>query len=58
MLKVEQPSSDPSERPLLDAIAELCVRDPARTNRNVRPGYLHGEYGVISNSTTTPRQFA
>ena len=30
-----------------DAIAELCVGDPVRINRNVRPGYLHGEHGVI-----------
>ncbi len=29
------------------AIAELCVGDPVRINRNVRPGYLHGEHGVI-----------
>jgi hypothetical protein len=30
-----------------NAIAELCVGDPVRINRNVRPGYLHGEHGVI-----------
>ncbi len=29
------------------AIAELCLGDFVRINRNVRPGYLHGEYGVI-----------
>jgi hypothetical protein len=29
------------------AIAELCVGDPVRINRNVRPGYLYGEHGVI-----------
>ncbi len=30
-----------------NAIADLCVGDPVRINRNVRPGYLHGEHGVI-----------
>jgi hypothetical protein len=30
-----------------NAIAELCIGDPVRINRNVRPGYLHGEHGVI-----------
>jgi len=30
-----------------NAIAELCVGDPVRINRNVRPGYLYGERGVI-----------
>jgi hypothetical protein len=30
------------------AIAELCVGDQVRINRNVRPGYLHGEHGVIT----------
>lgn len=30
-----------------NAIAELCLGDPVRINRNVRPGYLHGEHGVI-----------
>jgi hypothetical protein len=29
------------------AIAELCIGDPVRINRNVRPGYLQGEHGVI-----------
>ena len=39
--------SNAPERLLLDAIAELCIGDPVRINRNVRPGYLHGEHGVI-----------
>ena len=30
-----------------NAIAELCVGDAVRINRNVRPGYLYGEHGVI-----------
>ena len=30
-----------------NAIAELCLGDPVRINRNIRPGYLHGEHGVI-----------
>ena len=30
-----------------NAIAELCIGDPVQINRNVRPGYLHGEHGVI-----------
>ena len=30
-----------------NALAELCIGDPVRINRNVRPAYLHGEYGVI-----------
>jgi hypothetical protein len=30
------------------AIAELCVGDCVRVNRQVRPRYLHGEYGVIT----------
>ena len=29
------------------AIAELCIGDPVRINRNVRPSYLYGEHGVI-----------
>jgi hypothetical protein len=29
-------------------IAELCVGDIVRINRNVRPGYLHGQHGVIT----------
>jgi hypothetical protein len=29
------------------AIAELCIGDQVRINRSVRPGYLHGEHGVI-----------
>jgi hypothetical protein len=29
------------------AIANLCVGDTVRINRNVRPGYLHGEHGEI-----------
>jgi hypothetical protein len=29
------------------AIAQLCIGDPVQINRNVRPGYLHGEHGVI-----------
>lgn len=29
------------------ALAELCVGDHVRINRNVRPGYLYGEHGVI-----------
>ena len=30
-----------------NAIAELCIGDSVRINRNVRPSYLHGEHGVI-----------
>lgn len=30
-----------------NALAELCIGDPVRINRNVRPAYLHGEHGVI-----------
>jgi hypothetical protein len=30
-----------------NAIAELCIGDPVQINRNVRPGYLRGEHGVI-----------
>ncbi len=30
-----------------NAIAELCIGDSVRINRNARHGYLHGEGGVI-----------
>lgn len=42
----QHPAAAP-ERLLLDAIANLCVGDTVRINRNVRPGYLHGEHGEI-----------
>ncbi len=32
---------------LTDVLAELCIEDPVRINRNIRAGDLYGEHGVI-----------